>query len=50
MSDKIDHEARLLKKKSSRRKKPIPKLEKDFDIKKFKDKIFSELSTENNLM
>lgn len=40
----------LLKKKTSRKKKPLPKLEKDFDIKRFKDKMFNELAAENSTM
>lgn len=35
-----------LKKKTSRKKKILHKLEKDFDINKFKDKVFSELANE----
>ncbi len=47
MSDKYEQEARtLLKKKTSRRKKPIQRLEKDFDIKKFKDKLLNDLNNE----
>lgn len=35
----------LLKKKSSRKKKNLNKLEKDFDMKKFRDKIFNDFTT-----
>lgn len=35
----------LLRKKSSRKKKVAIKLEKDFDMKKFKDRIFNELTS-----
>jgi hypothetical protein len=49
MSDKKGHseaDMSLLRKKSTRKKKPIPHLEKNFDIKKFRDKIFNQLATE----
>ena len=40
-----ESESNLLRKKSSRKKKPIPHLEKGFDIKKFRDKIFSQMTS-----
>jgi hypothetical protein len=50
MSDKKatgDRDNSLLKKKSSRKKKGTTKLE-EFDIKKFKEKLFNELSNTDN--
>jgi hypothetical protein len=46
MEDKYNDEGKynlpLLKKKSSRRKK-LQKLDKEFDLEKYKDRIFKEL-------
>lgn len=49
MSDKkghIESDISLLRKKSARKKKAIPHLEKNFDMKKFRDKIFNQITTE----
>ena len=41
----------MLKKKSSRKKKSTaPKLEKDFDIKKFRDRVFNEITSSGEMM
>jgi len=49
MSDKkghIESDISLLRKKSFRKKKAITHLEKNFDMKKFRDKIFNQITTE----
>jgi hypothetical protein len=49
MSDKkgqSESDISLLRKKSARKKKAITHLEKNFDMKKFRDKIFNQIATE----
>jgi hypothetical protein len=41
---------RQLNKKTARKKKSISSIDKDFDIKKFKDRIFNEINNDRNPM
>jgi hypothetical protein len=51
MSDKKpynnDNDPQMLRKKHSRKRKTNQKLDKDFDMKKFKDRILKEVETTN---
>ena len=49
MSDKVYLDEVQLKKKTTRKKKPIQKFEKDFDIKKFKDRVYEQLANNVNM-
>lgn len=48
MADK-NKNINLLRRKSSRKKKSPLKIEKSFDLKKFKDKVFDSLTKDTNM-